>query len=132
VVRVEGKSDKDCVPVDGDQRDADEQDEVETSVVGSGETWIPADFRALVKRLGMRSSMGRTGVCWDNSQAELFFSMPTNERVYRTVYATKPQARSDVIRYIEEFYNSRRRHSALGYRRPNEVHSGHIQPATSA
>ncbi|MET3165153.1 UNVERIFIED_ORG: hypothetical protein ABIB19_003585 [Arthrobacter sp. UYEF10] len=41
--------------------------------------------------------------------AESFFSALKNERVYRTVYATKSQARSDVIRYIEGFYNSRRR-----------------------
>jgi hypothetical protein len=39
-----------------------------------------------------------------------------------TVYATKAQARRDVNAYIEGFYNSRRRCSALGYRRPNEVH----------
>ena len=58
--------------------------------------------------LGMRSSMGRTGVCWDNSMAESFFSALKVERVYRTVYATKSQARSDVIRYIEGFYASRR------------------------
>jgi len=94
--------------------------------------YTSTDFRALVKRLGMRSSMGRTGVCWDNSQAESFFSMLKNERVYRTVYATKTQARTDIIRYIEGFYNSRRRHSALGYRRPNEVHYGYQQSATAA
>jgi putative transposase len=57
--------------------------------------------------------------------AESFFSMLKNELVYRTVYATKAQARRDVIRYIEGFYNSQRRHSALGYRRPNEVHYGY-------
>ena len=39
------------------------------------------------------------------------FSALKNERVYRTVYATKAQARRDVIAYIEGFYNSRRRHS---------------------
>jgi len=33
---------------------------------------------------------------------------------------------------VEGFYNSRRRHSALGYQRPNEVHYGYIQPATAA
>ena len=80
----------------------------------------------------MRSSMGRTSVCWDNSMAESFFSMLKNERVYRTVYATKSQARSDVIRYIEGFYNSRRRHSPLGYRRPNEVHYSYQQPPLAA
>jgi putative transposase len=94
--------------------------------------YTSTDFRALVGGLGMRSSMGRTGVCWDNSMAESFFSALKNERVYRTVYATKSQARSDVILYIEGFYNSRRRHSAPGYRRPNEVHYGCQQPALAA
>ena len=94
--------------------------------------YTSADFRALVSSLGMRSSMGRTGVCWDNSMAESFFSMLKNERVYRTVYATKAQARKDLILYIKGFYNSRRRHSGLGYRRPNEVHYGYQQPALAA
>ena len=97
-----------------------------------GSVYTSADFRALVASLGMRSSMGRTGVCWDNSMAESFFSMLKNERVYRTVYATKAQARRDIIRYIEGFYNSRRRHSGLGYRRPNEVHYAYQQPVTAA
>ena len=97
-----------------------------------GSVYTSTDFRALVKRLGMRSSMGRTGVCWDNSMAESLFLALKNEPVYRTVYATKAQARRDVIRYIEGFYNSRRRHSALDYRRPNDVHYTYQQPATAA
>ena len=83
-----------------------------------GSVYTSAGYRALVTGLEMRSSMGRTGVCWDNAMAESFFSALKNERVYRTVYATKKRARGDVIAYIEGFYNSRRRHSALGYRRP--------------
>jgi len=97
-----------------------------------GSVYTSADYRGLVKELGMRSSMGATGVCWDNAMAESFFSALKNERVYRTVYATKAQARRDVIAYIEGFYNSRRRHSALDYKRPNDVHYGYIQPATAA
>ncbi|MFP5315616.1 MAG: integrase core domain-containing protein, partial [Actinomycetes bacterium] len=97
-----------------------------------GSVYTSAAFRALVTELGMRSSMGRTGVCWDNSLAESFFAALKNERVYRTVYATKSQARRDVIGYIEGFYNSRRRHSALDYRRPNEVHYSYQQPAMAA
>ncbi len=38
----------------------------------------------------------------------------------------------DAITYIEGFYNSRRRHSALDYKTPNDVHYGYIQPATAA
>lgn len=37
----------------------------------------------------MRTSMGRTGVAWDHAMAESFFAALKNERVYRTVYATK-------------------------------------------
>ena len=97
-----------------------------------GSVYTSGDYRKLVKDLGMRSSMGRTGVCWDNAMAESFFSALKNERVHRTVYATKRQARSDVISYIEGFYNTRRRHSALGYKRPNEVQYAGLQPATAA
>ena len=81
---------------------------------------------------GMRSSMGRTGVCWDDAMAESFFSALKNERVYRTVYATKAQARRDVIAYHEGFYNSWRCHSGLDYRRPNEVHYSYDQPTLAA
>ena len=97
-----------------------------------GSVYTSADYRALVNSLGMRSSMGRTGVCWDNAMAESFFSALKNERVYRTVYPTKARARRDVIAYIEGFYNSRRRHSALGYKTPNDVHYGYTQPTTAA
>ncbi len=97
-----------------------------------GSVYTSAEYRNLVTNLGVRSSMGRTGVCWDNAMAESFFSALKNERVHRTVYATKAQARRDVIAYIEGFYNTRRRHSALGNKRPNEVHYSYQQPATAA
>lgn len=97
-----------------------------------GSVYTSGPFRALVKRLGMRSSMGRTGVCWDNSAAESFFAALKNELVYRTVYPTKKHAERDVIEYIEGFYNSKRRHSALNYQIPDEVHYGGLQHALAA
>lgn len=111
-----------------------------TTLIRPGATWhsdrgsvyTSATFRTLVTGLGMHSSMGRTGVCWDNAAAESFFASLKNERVYRTVYATKEQARKDVIRYIEGFYNSRRRHSALDYQYPNDVHYSYQQPHLAA
>ena len=96
-----------------------------------GSVYTAESYRALVTRLGMRSSMGTTGVCWDKALAESFFSVLKSERVYRTVYATKAQAKRGVIAYIEGFCNSRRRHSALGYRRPNEVHHSYRQLASA-
>jgi len=62
-----------------------------------------AAFQAQMKALGKRSSMDRTGVCWDDAAPELFFSALKNERVHHAVYATKVQAKRDVISYIEGF-----------------------------
>ena len=97
-----------------------------------GSVYTSRGYRALVAGLAMRSLMGRTGQCWDNSMAESFFAALKNECVYRTVYATKAQARQDIIRYIEGFYNPRRRHSALGYRAPNDVHYSYPQHVIAA
>ena len=54
--------------------------------------------------------------------AESFFATLKNERVHRTVYPTRQHARADIARYIELRYNTRRIHSGLGYRTPQEVH----------
>ena len=65
---------------------------------------------------GLRQSVGRTGICYDNAMAESFFAALKNERVHRTQYPTRDHARRDVARYIEFWYNSKRRHSGLQYR----------------
>jgi hypothetical protein len=87
--------------------------------------YTSSDFLALVGRLGMRSSMGRAAACWDNSMAESFFSMLIMDLVYAAVSATKSQARCGVTRYVEGFYNSKRRQSGLSCRvaltKPNMV-----------
>ena len=97
-----------------------------------GVQYTSAQFRQALQRHGMRASMGRTGVCWDNSLAESFFAALKNERVHRTVYPTKAHAKRDVFHYIEGFYNTRRRHSALDYQRPEDVHYAGLQLATAA
>jgi putative transposase len=53
--------------------------------------------------------------------AESFFATLKNERVHRTQYPTREHARRDIARYIELWYNSRRRHSGLNYRTPLQV-----------
>lgn len=60
----------------------------------------------------MRSSMSRTGDCWDNAVAESFFSTLKNELICGHVYANRDQARSAIFEYIEVFYNRQRRHSS--------------------
>ena len=80
-------------------------------------------FNRATHRLGVRQSMGRTGVCWDNAQAETFFASLKVECVYRTAIPSVDHARRTVGRYIEVFYNHRRRHSALDYQTPHQRYS---------
>ncbi len=77
------------------------------------------DFQRLLNKHHMITSMSRKGDCWDNSVAESFFGSLKTERVFGSSYFTREEAKRDVIDYIEMFYNSKRRHSYLGYLSPN-------------
>ena len=72
---------------------------------------------------GIRPSVGRTGVCWDNAWAESFNATLKNERVHRMVYPTRKKAIGDIASWIVLRYNRERLHSSLGYRTPDEVES---------
>jgi transposase InsO family protein len=65
--------------------------------------------------------MGRTGVCWDNAVAESFFATLKKELVHRTVFPTMKDAKAEISKYIEIFYNRRRIHSKNGYTTPQEA-----------
>jgi transposase InsO family protein len=86
-----------------------------------GSNYTSAEFAGVLERLGIRQSVGRTGICFDNSLAESFNAALKVERVHRTAYPTRKKAREDIARYIELRYNRVRLHSALGYRTPQEV-----------
>lgn len=64
--------------------------------------------------------MSRRGDCWDNAAVESFFSTMKTEGCSSAVDASRDQARADVYDYVERFYNTRRRHSVLGYIIPAE------------
>ena len=85
-----------------------------------GSQYCSSDFQNILKKNGMFSSMSRKGDCWDNSVAESFFGSLKIERVFDSVYRTRAEARRDIVDYIEMFYNSKRRHSYLGYLSPKE------------
>ena len=61
----------------------------------------------------LERSMGDTGICWDNSPAESFWSTFKHEYYYRHVFATKAELVAAVDKWIG-WYNDRRRHSAIG------------------
>ncbi|MFF7183233.1 IS3 family transposase [Streptomyces sp. NPDC008121] len=54
--------------------------------------------------------------------AEPFFGALKNERVSRITYSTREEAKQDITRYIEFWYNRKRLHSALGDLTPHEAY----------
>jgi putative transposase len=73
------------------------------------------DFvRLLAESSQISQSMSRKGNCYDNAVAESFFKTLKAELVYRNKYTTRKEADESIFEYIENFYNKRRRHSALG------------------
>jgi putative transposase len=94
--------------------------------------YTSGQFRAHLAKYNIRSSVGRTGVWWDNAMAESFFAALKNEWLNRMVFATKDQARREVVKYVEGFYNRKRLHSGLGYRTPLEVHNAWLNAQLAA
>lgn len=86
-----------------------------------GSQYTSQDFAGALKKHGIKQSLGRTGICYDNSLAESFFGKLKSEWVHHRRFATRAEARREVILYIEGFYNRSRLHSGLGYRTPFEV-----------
>jgi len=86
-----------------------------------GSNYTSAEFAASLEQLGIRQSVGRTGICYDNALAESFNAALKVERVHRTAYPTRKKAKEDIARYIELRYNQVRLHSGLGYRTPQEA-----------
>ena len=77
-------------------------------------------YQDLLKRYGMRASMSRSGNCYDNAYLESFFGTLKTELVHGERYRTRQEARLSIFEYVEMFYNCQRRHSALGYRSPQQ------------
>jgi len=68
----------------------------------------------LTKSNQIVQSMSRKGNCYDNAVAESFFKTLKTELIYQNKYTTIKKAKKSIIDYIKNFYNSCRRHSALG------------------
>lgn len=70
--------------------------------------------------MGVLTSTGTAGDCFDNATAESFFATLECELIERQAFQTQAEARMAVFQFIEGWYNTRRRHSALGYLSPND------------
>jgi len=85
-----------------------------------GSQYASKAYRHLLKDYGFVGSMSRKDNCWDNAVAESFFGSLKQERVQWRNYQTRNEAQQDIMNYIAMWYNSRRLHSYLGYKSPNQ------------
>ena len=83
-----------------------------------GSQYASEHYQRLLARHGITCSMSRRADCWDNAPMESFFASLKKELVHGADFATRAQARTAIVEYIEVFYNTRRRHSSLGYVSP--------------
>lgn len=85
-----------------------------------GSQYAAQDFRALLRRQGLRQSMSGKGNCYDNAQAESFFARFKTELLEGGAFASLEEAEAEIFSYIEGYYNRVRLHSSLGYQSPME------------
>jgi putative transposase len=85
-----------------------------------GSQYASEHYQRLLARHGITCSMSRRADCWDNAPMESFFASLKKELVHGANFTTRAEARAAIVEYIEVFYNTKRRHSSLGYVSPAE------------
>jgi putative transposase len=85
-----------------------------------GSQYTSIAFGKRCQQVGVRPSMGSVGDCFDNALCESFFATLECELIDRQSFRTRVDARREVFEFIEGWYNTHRRHSALDYTSPIE------------
>ncbi|WP_444889693.1 IS3 family transposase [Microbulbifer sp. DLAB2-AA] len=79
-----------------------------------------SEYQKELRKYGIQHSLSRAGKCTDNAHMESFFHSLKAELIRETRFQTMSHLKYALARYINDFYNRRRLHSALGYRSPME------------
>ena len=92
-----------------------------------GSQYTSVEFSSRLAEAGLSPSMGSVADAYDNSMAESFVSTLKRELIHRHSWPSRQIARTAIFEYIEGFYNTRRRHSALGHLSPSEYEESRLR-----
>ena len=85
-----------------------------------GSQYASGEYTDMLKSRGCQISMSHKASPWENAACESWMKTLKSEEVYRQEYRNLAEARECIVQFIDEVYNQRRLHSALGYRPPAE------------
>lgn len=85
-----------------------------------GSNYTSGEYQARLNEIGARISHSRPGRPQENGIAESFNKTVSYEKLYVEEYENLEEVETRLGEWLEEKYNARRLHSALGYVPPNE------------
>jgi putative transposase len=95
-----------------------------------GVQYASAEYTGLLEEHSIRISMSRRANAYDNAKAERFMRTLKYEEVYMNEYEDMSEARERIGHFLEEVYNRKRLHSALGYMPPAEFEQSLLSAST--
>ena len=90
-----------------------------------GTQYTSREFDAYCRDNNIRRSLGRTGICYDNAVSESFFATFKKELIHTRPWPDLKRLKAESVDWIENYYNTARRHSTLGYLTPAEYELGY-------